>query len=276
MTLERQELLGIAHAERERLGRTIQYAPTDAWDNDSPCAGWRNRDVMAHLAAQETAAAQLIGGEPAAEFDAFREANGGDLWVDGLNEWAVGLRAELPARQVIGDWGRAVDLFLLRASKLGSPEWDRTRVAWVAGDIGVKYLIQSRAIEWWLHGEDIREGSGLEANLQHWPIHLTCDLGVRMLPYSLGQAGLAFPGKSVRIDLEGMGEGSWHWGLAPRETPVEDKKPDAFIEGRAYAFALTAGRRLPGEASLDDGSLVVGGDEEIALAVLEHVHAYVE
>ena len=48
------------------------------------------------------------------------------------------------------------------------------------------------------------------------------------------------------------------------------------LHGGAYAFALTAGRRVSGEAFLDDGSLVVGGDEEIALAVLQHVHAYVE
>jgi uncharacterized protein (TIGR03083 family) len=276
VTLHREELLGIAHAERERLGRTIQYAPAASWDGPSPCEGWRNKDVIAHMAAQETAAAQLIGGEAAEEFDAFREANGGDLWVNGFNEWAVQLRAELPARQVIGDWGRAVDLFLMRASTIDPAEWDTTKISWVAGEIGVKYLIQSRAIEWWLHGEDIREGAGLEENLQHWPIFLTNDMGIRMLPYSLGQAGLAFPGKSVQVDLEGMGGGSWHWGLAPRESPPEDKKPDAFVDGRAYAFALTAGRRMSGEAFLDDGTLVVGGDEDIALAVLEHVHAYVE
>lgn len=276
MTLGHEELLGIAHAERDRLGRTIQYAPADSWDAESPCAGWRNRDVMAHLAAQDTAAAQVIGGDPAAEFDAFREANGGDLWVNGFNEWAVGVRKDLPPRQVIADWGRAADLFLHRASGLSEEEWNRMRVPWVVGAIGVRYLVQSRVVEWWLHGEDIREGAGLEENLQHWPIFLTCDMGIRMLPYSLGRAGLTFPGTSVRIELEGMGGGSWHWGLAPRETPAEDKKPDAFLNGRAYAFALAAGRRVAGETFLDDGNLVVGGDEDLAVAVLTHVHAFVE
>jgi hypothetical protein len=150
------------------------------------------------------------------------------------------------------------------------------RVPWVAGEIGVRYLVQSRVIEWWLHGEDLRTGAGLEPNLQHWPIFLTNDMAIRMLPYSLGVAGLSFPGATLRVDLEGVGGGTWHWGLSSRESPPGDKKPDAFIEGRAYPFSLVAGRRVAAEHFLDDGSLVVGGDEDLALDVLTHMRAYVE
>ena len=101
--IPRVEMLGAASAERERLGRTIQYAPAGAWESDSVCEGWRNRDIVAHLAAHETAAAQLMNGEPATEFDAFREANAGELWVNGFNESAVRTRDETPARQVARD-----------------------------------------------------------------------------------------------------------------------------------------------------------------------------
>lgn len=276
MTLDRTTMLGIAHAERERLGRTIQYAQPAVWDADSVCAGWTNRDIVAHLAAQDTAAAQLLAGEPAVEFDAFREANDGDLWVNGFNEWAVRVRSEIPVRQVITDWGTAAGAFLALGARLSDDDWRTNRVDWVAGEIGVRYLVQSRVIEWWLHGEDLREGAGLEENPQHWPVYLANDLAVRMLPYSLGRAGLSFPGRSVRVDLEGVGEGSWHWELASRETPPEDKKPDAFIEGRGVAFALVAGRRHEADSFLDDGNLVIGGDEDLALAVLTNLRAFVE
>jgi hypothetical protein len=73
-----------------------------------------------------------------------------------------------------------------------------------------------------------------------------------------------------------MGAGSWHWGLSPRESPAEDKKPDAWIEGRALAFAMVAARRVAGESYLEDGNLVIGGDETLAEIVLRHVRAYVE
>jgi uncharacterized protein (TIGR03083 family) len=276
MTIGRTQMLGIAHAERERLGRTIQYTGPDAWDADSVCPGWRNRDIVAHLAAQDAAAAQLLAGERAAEFDAFREANDGDLWVSGFNEWAVKVREELPTRQLITDWGKAAQAFLVLAARLSDDEWTSNKVEWVAGGIGIRYLVQSRIIEWWLHGEDIRDGAGLEENPQHWPVYVTNDLAIRMLPWSLGQAGLSFPGRSIQVDLEGVGGGTWHWGLEPRESPPEDEKADAFINGRGMAFALVAGRRVPADAYLDGGDLVVGGDEALAIAVLEHLRAFVE
>jgi uncharacterized protein (TIGR03083 family) len=274
--VERTKLIGILHAERERLGRTIQYTDPAAWDSLSPCQGWSNRDLVAHLAAQDTAAAQAIAGEPAAELDAFRAANDGELWVEGFNEWAIGVRADLPARRLVTDWGRAAGLLCVGAADLPPDEWNTRRVPWLAGEIGVRYLVQSRIVEWWLHGEDLREGTGQASNPQHWPVYLVCDMGVRMLPYALGLAGLSYPGASVRIDLSGMGEGMWHWGLSPRESPAEDKKPDAWIEGRALAFALVSGRRVRAETFLDDGNLVIGGDEDLAAAVLRHVRAYVE
>ena len=274
--IPRVEMLGAASAERERLGRTIQYSPAGAWESDSVCEGWRNRDIVAHLAAQETGAAQLMNDEPAVEFDAFREANGGELWVNGFNESAVRAREEIPARQVARDWGRAADAFLEAAARLPDEEWRTRKIAWVAGEIGVRYLIQSRTIEWWFHGEDIRESTGLEENPQHWPLYLTNDMAIRMLPWSLGQADLSFPGATIRVDLEGVGEGRWHWGLSPGDAPPKDKKPDAFVQGRALAFALVAGRRVPAEAFLDDGNLVVGGDEALAIIVLEHLRAFVE
>jgi uncharacterized protein (TIGR03083 family) len=276
VTVDRERMIGVAHGERARLGRTIQYAPPEVWDADSVCAGWRNRDIVAHLAAQDVAAAQLVSGEPAVEFDAFREANGGELWVNGFNEWAVTTRSHVDARQLITDWGRAADAFLGLTARLSDEDWRTERVEWVAGSIGIRYLVQSRVIEWWLHGEDIRESSGLEENPQHWPVYLTNDLAIRMIPYSLGRLGLRFPGRSVLVELEGTGEGRWHWGLAPREMPGPDRKADAFIQGRALAFALVAGRRVAAETYLDDGNLVIGGDEELASLILQNLHAFVE
>lgn len=273
--MERTELLGIAHAERARLGRVIQYAAPESWEAPSPCEGWRNRDVMAHLAAQETAAVQVVRGDEAEEFAAFRAANGGDFWVDGFNESAVRVRADVPTRAVLEAWGRAADLLLADLGRLDDDAWRSRRVPWVAGDIGLRYLVQSRIVEWWFHGEDLREGAELETNPQHWPIHLANDLAIRMLPWALGSAGIDLSGRTVRFDLDGMGGGTWLWNLSGREAPDPDRKPDAFVQGRAVAFARIAGRRLPASAFLDAGDVVVGGDEDVAFAVLDHLRAFV-
>jgi uncharacterized protein (TIGR03083 family) len=275
MTLDRTWLLGTARAEREALGRTIQYTPPDQWEADSVLAGWRNRDIVAHLAGAEVAAAAALAGEASAEVEEFlKERDGEPYTVDDLNAYWVRRRAGEPFRGVVTEWGRAADLFLARAAKVTQEEWNTRKVAWTTGDIGVSYLIQARVVEWWVHGEDIRAGTGNPPRLEHPPIFCVNDLAVRTIPYALSLAGQSFPGKSVRVDLDAVGGGSWHWGLAPRETPPVHKVPDALIAGRADAFALVSGRRMPAEYYLAQGILLTGGDDALAETILLHVRAF--
>ncbi len=275
MTLERTWLLGTARAEREALGRTIQYTPPEAWPAESVSPGWRNRDIVAHLAAHEVAAAAILGGEAAAEFEEFVKAQDGEPFqLDTFNGWTVERRAGEPFRSVVSEWGRAADLFLARASKIPPEEWTTQKVPWVAGEIGVSYLIQTRVMEWWLHGEDILAGADLPARIEHPPVFCVNDLAVRMIPYALSLVGLSFTNKSVRVELDAAGGGSWHRVLAPRGTPLPGKEPDVVIEGRAYPFALVAGRRVPAEYYLAEGSLQVGGDVELGESILHHLRAF--
>lgn len=276
MSLDRLTLIGIAHAERQRLGRTIQYAEPQTWQQPSACDGWWNRDVMAHLAAQDTAAAQLVNGESAVELDEYRaRLEGKEFTVDGFNEFAVNRRSGMPDREVLTLWGKAADAFLALVSPLDDQEWTSNKVPWLSGDIAPRYLVQSRVVEWWVHGEDMRATNGLGPQIQHWPVHLTCDLGIRMLPWALERAGLQVRGRSVRVDLGGAGYGAWHWGLGSGETPPADKRPDAYISGRAVQFALVAARRITAEDVLDSGNVVVGGDTALATTILRHIRCYV-
>src|SRR5439155_20172669 len=97
-TLEREWLLATARAEREALGRTIQYTEPDAWDQPSVSPGWRNRDIVAHLASTEVAAAASIGGEVPSELEEFLKTGepGALVTLDDFNEFAVRQRAESP------------------------------------------------------------------------------------------------------------------------------------------------------------------------------------
>ena len=104
MPLERLWLLGTARAERGALGRTIQYTEPDAWDLDSVSAGWRNRDIVAHLASTEVAAAAAVAGETPTEIEEFVKAHQTDrLDVDAFNAAAVERRANEPFRAVCWD-----------------------------------------------------------------------------------------------------------------------------------------------------------------------------
>jgi uncharacterized protein (TIGR03083 family) len=279
VALDREQLLGVAHAERARLGRTVQYADPSTWEQPSAAAGWWNRDVMAHLAAGDTAAAQLVAGEPAEELEEFRaKLDGAPFDLDAFNAWTVSRRADLAVRDVLDTWGRAAESFLAHAALLGEKEWASARFAWFAGDIAARYLVQSRLVEWFLHGEDMRAangvGEGWQQLWQHWPVHLTIDLAVRMLPWALGRRGLDLSGLTIKVVAEGTGEGVWHWGLGTGEVPMGDEKADGEIVGRAPQLALVAGRRLGVDDVLESGNVVLGGDAELAETVLRTLHAY--
>jgi uncharacterized protein (TIGR03083 family) len=273
---DRTTLLGVAHAERQRLGRTVQYADPQTWEQPSALPGWWNRDVMAHLASHDTAAAHLIKGDAAEELDEYRSRlNGKAFSVEEFNEWVVERRAGLPTRDVLVTWGKAADAFLAYAGLLSEDDWEKRRVPWLAGEIAPRYLVQSRMVEWWIHGEDMRATNGLGPEYQHWPIHMTIDMGVRMLPWALDRAGLDLTGYSVRIDVDGAGEGSWDWGLGVGEVPPADKEPDTTIVGRAPQLGLVAARRLSAVDVLASGNLVVGLDVELGVAILRHMRAFV-
>ena len=279
MSLSREQLLGIASAERQRLGRMVQFADPDTWEKPSAADGWWNIDVMAHLASGDTAAAQLVATGTADELEEYRaQLDGAPFTVDGLNAWAVGRRSGLPVREVLETWGRAADSFLSHAAALSDDEWAGARYDWLAGEIAARYILQSRVIEWFLHGEDMRATNGVakgwQLAWQHWPVWLTIDMGVRMLPWSLGQAGYDFAGRSIAVEVEGAGQGEWHWGLGAGDVPSPRKTPDATLRGRAPQFALVAGRRLSPEAVLDSGAVVLAGDRQLADIVLRTIRAY--
>lgn len=274
MSLDREQLLGVAHAERQRLGRMIQYAEPDTWDQPSAAEGWWNRDVLAHLAASDTAAAQLMAGEPVAELDEYRSSAEGPFDVDAFNAWSVGRRSGLETRELIETWGKAAETFIAYAALLSDEEWTSARFRWLAGDIAARYLVQSRIVEWFLHGEDMKASNGLGPQYQHWPVYLTIDLGVRMLPWALAQEGHELEGRSVLVEVEGAGQGRWHWGLGSGEVPSGAKKPDATIRGRAPQLALVAGRRLSDDDVRGSGAVVLGGDRELAHTVLRNIRAY--
>jgi uncharacterized protein (TIGR03083 family) len=280
VTIDREQILAIASAERQRLGRMVQFAEPETWEQPSAADGWWNRDVMAHLGALDTAAAQLFAGGPAEEMDAYLGANAGSaLEPDGFNAWSVARRSGLDTRTVLETWGRAADALLAYATELDDGDWRDARYRWFAGDIAPRFLLQSQIVEWFLHGEDMRATNGVrdgwQMQWQHWSVHLTIDLAVRMLPWQLSNAGHDLPGLSVLIEVEGAGEGTWHWALSPDEVAAPGREADAVIKGRAPQCALVVGRRLDADQALDAGAVVLGGDVDLAELVLRTAKPYV-
>ena len=266
-------MLTTARHERDALGRTVQYTPPERWE-ERDGQGKRIKDVLAHLTASDIAAAALIAGEEAPEVEEFRKSLDGEPFTaDAWHEWVIERSKDDSAVVLAREWGRAADLFLARVGKASDQDWHEREIPWVAGEIRLKYFVQARVAEWWVHGEDIREGGRLPPRREHQPIHAVNDLSIRLIPYLLSEAGLSLGDKLVQIDLDGVGEGSWQQSTAPGDLGP-GRKPDSYIGGEGYAFASVAGHRADPEFCLYEGLLNIGGEAEVAEAVLHTLRSW--
>lgn len=89
-------------AEAARLERLFASLDADGWTRPSRCAGWRVRDVLAHLAGEELYNHACLDDD--LEGLGARLASAGIEGLRGFNEWCVRTRAELPVEQVVEEW----------------------------------------------------------------------------------------------------------------------------------------------------------------------------
>lgn len=93
-------------AEADRLDRFFGSLQGAEWDNPSRASGWSVRDVLAHLAGEESYNHACLNDDVAGFLSSLSEAGVADL--DAFNEWCVQQRRSLPVQDVLAEW-RAAD-----------------------------------------------------------------------------------------------------------------------------------------------------------------------
>lgn len=89
-------------AEAADLDRYLADLPADNWVRPSRCAGWRVRDVLAHLAGEELYNHACLD-DDLAGFSA-RLSRAGVGGLAGFNDWCVAQRRDLPVADVLAEW----------------------------------------------------------------------------------------------------------------------------------------------------------------------------
>ena len=134
-------------ASTERLGETLASFDTAASGVPTP-NGLTARDLVVHLAAQESLLAQAVDRTVVPEIT--------DDDIDARTASFVARYREASLDEITGVWRQSVDEVVVWAD---DPATRRTTVPWIGLEMPRDNFLVARAFENWIHRDDLRRGA---------------------------------------------------------------------------------------------------------------------
>jgi uncharacterized protein (TIGR03083 family) len=126
-----------------------------------------------------------------------------------------------------------------------------------------------RAFETWTHHDDARRALGRDVARPDAAVMRTmAELAMKLLPLALAARGVAHPGRTARVLLEGAGGGEWTIACAPGESP--SREVNVVVRASVLDWCLRFADRI----SPDDVALSVDGDAGLARDLVGAANAF--
>ncbi len=260
-----QAVLDLGHGCRE-----------EEFDLPTSCAGWTVKDQISHVVAVEA----LLDGEPQPELELPAHEH---VRSDVARFMEVGVEARRPrsGADVVAELEHILER---RLSALRSPGLTETSI--VAGPTGTPTeaadLLQIRAIDVWVHEQDLREVLRRPGNLDSPAATVFMARLNAALPKLVATRADLDPGQAVILESTGPvvsrdgvrveeGEDGRLVGHALFTGEAVDEEELPYVEGPTTSISLSTDqltRRAAGRRSVEDTRYHVTGDEEVARRVL--------
>ncbi|MDO9379500.1 MAG: maleylpyruvate isomerase family mycothiol-dependent enzyme [Nocardioidaceae bacterium] len=232
----------------------------ELWATPTDCPGWDVGDVVAHLLHLETELADGTAPEPGT-------GDGRVVAGDHTEAGVAALRGRSPldlreAFAAVVDVRRA-QLDPLTLSPRGRPPGTPAGVDW-----DWETLLRNRAVDLWVHEQDLRRALGRPGGLDDPGAQVTVQMFAGSLGYVVGRRVQPPAGTVVAVDVHGPVAFSSRLRVDPggRARPVDDAVPaDAIVATDTESFAILGAGRRP----LADLEVALSGDVELATRVAE-------
>jgi uncharacterized protein (TIGR03083 family) len=231
-------------SESDRFADAVAALAPGALDATT-ANGLTARELVVHVAAQESLLAQLVGTPVTDAFDATD--------IELRTEQAIAALRTRPLDDALRVWRDAVD-----ANRRWAIEERTDGAEWRGVVLSRHDAIVVRAFETWVHGNDLRRVGGLGDRAPE-PRHLALmtDLAGRSLGLSLAMADRLRPGRTARLVLTGPGGGEWLVGMGG---DAPGARVDVTVTTDAVAWCRLVGDRLRPA----DARCAVAGDRHLA------------
>jgi uncharacterized protein (TIGR03083 family) len=212
-----------------RLRATVDGLDPSDHDVMTP-NGLSARDLVAHLAAQESLFAQALGVATVPEVT--------EVDVEARTAAFVARFDDLD--DAVEVWDASIDA--VRALVSGA-DGDLGSVVWLGTELPVDSVLVARAFENWLHRDDLREVQGRGPTAPPAvELHGMAELSAAILSPGLAVTGRARSGATARLVLTGPGGGEWLVPMDPSETAGPE--PDVTLRADVVDWCRLVGERL--------------------------------
>ncbi|HXB87840.1 maleylpyruvate isomerase family mycothiol-dependent enzyme [Mycobacterium sp.] len=268
--LDKSDVLSGLFGTWDSLDRLLTGLSEEQWQTPTPLPGWTVHNVVAHIIGTESVLHGIS--TPDADIDVSTlDHVRNDVGV--ANEcWIRHLSAESGAdlhqrfRTLTADRRK-------RLSDMAIDDWNAPTLTPVGPD-GYGRFMRVRVFDCWMHEHDIRDAldePASEADLVGPAARLTLDEMVTSMGYVVGKLGKAPDGSRVAIELTGPLARTIRVAVDGRAKLVDNfggQEPTATIRVDGVLFTrLAGGRAEPGA-----GGVELGGDQEVASRIVEHLN----
>jgi uncharacterized protein (TIGR03083 family) len=268
--LDKSDVLSGLFGTWDSLDRLLTGLSEEQWQTPTPLPGWTVHNVVAHIIGTESVLHGIS--TPDADIDVSTlDHVRNDVGV--ANEcWVRHLSAESGAdlhqrfRTLTADRRK-------RLSDMAIDDWNAPTLTPVGPD-GYGRFMRVRVFDCWMHEHDIRDAldePASEADLVGPAARLTLDEMVTSMGYVVGKLGKAPDGSRVAIELTGPLARTIRVTVDGRAKLVDNfggQEPTATIRVDGVLFTrLAGGRAEPGA-----GGVELGGDQEVASRIVEHLN----
>jgi len=249
------------HSIGDLVALAEQLSP-DEWDLPTDLPGWDVRAVASHVAHLEG----VLGGAPQEQADV-PDLPHVRAPMGQFTEIGVLTRREVPPAEIVDQIRRyaAARHDDLVASLPSDPQ---ASAPGIFGAIGwsQRTLLRNRALDVWMHEQDIRRATGRPGNLDTPGARHSATYLLESIGFVLGKRVGAAPGTTLVVYVEGHPPTAVTANDAGRGEVLAEvpEDPTATLRMDRETFLLLAGGRRPSAAE----SVTVDGDDDLAARVL--------
>ena len=270
VTVDRDTIVAVLTAEWEAIAEFCAGLDGEQWEAATDCPGWSVKDNVSHITGTE----RMLLGEPAPDVDV-GEAPHVRNDIGRMNELWIAERRPWEPAAVLDEFREVTAERLAALRAMTQADFDAE--SWTpAGTDTYGRFMRIRALDCWVHEQDIRGATGRAGHLGGPVVDVVLDEFAFAVAFAVAKLGKPPEGARVLIDLTGPTARTWRVQVAERRGRLVDAfdgsaAPTLTLRTDAHTYTRLAGGRIASAEAISRGLVTLEGDTAAAERIVTNL-----